>query len=85
MEKPAQITRDQFLAWRADPLTTWVMEALSAQAAAQKAEWDRVAWVGAHFDAALGQELRVRADTFQSVIEADYGALCGALGETAEE
>lgn len=80
--------RDEFAAWRDDPVTRFVFAALRAAQAEQKRAWDAYAWDGQGAD---GKELetsllvlKTRADAYAALEEADYDALCEWAGLDGE-
>jgi len=83
--------RDEYAAWRDEPVTRFVFAALRAAQTEQKHAWDAYAWDGQSAD---GEELaanllvlKTRADAYAALEEADYDALCewaGLDGERGE-
>jgi hypothetical protein len=68
----ANPTQEEFAAWRADPVTEWVVGELSKAAEAQKAGWVEHSWAGGVCDPVLLTELKTRADAYRSLAELSY-------------
>jgi hypothetical protein len=69
-------SREEFAAWRDHPVTQFVFVALNAAAGEQRKAWDETSWEGGSADENLLLELRVRADAYNSMQEADYEGFC---------
>lgn len=78
-------SREDFIRWRDDPVTQWVMRAHQAAADANKSEWMRSTWeTGKASEGAL-RELRTRADAYEAICQTDYEGFCDMLGEEPHE
>jgi hypothetical protein len=66
------ITEDEFAAWKADPVTEGVLEALAAMAEAQKEGWLSASWEGGTADSILLCELKTRADAYSALAQGSY-------------
>jgi hypothetical protein len=73
-------TREAFDAWREHPVTLFVFAALARAAKEQETAWAGTSWEGGLADQTLLNELRVRADAYNSMQEADYRGLCEWAG-----
>ncbi len=76
--------REEFAAWRDDPVTLFVFAALRNAAAEQKQAWDDVAWHGGEANEKLLTELRTRADAYESLDAGDYEDFCAWAGVEPE-
>ena len=74
-------TQDDFLQWRDNPVTQWVMQALQLGSEAQKAEWMRRSWGSKQADPLVLCELTTRADAYRVLFEADYIDWCETNGD----
>lgn len=67
------MTRDEFDAWRVNPVTRWVFAAIENARQQEKAEWLRISWDGAPPDGKTSPaaliELRTRYDALGELIE----------------
>lgn len=77
-------TRDEFAAWRDEPVTQFVFAALRRAQQAQRDGWLVASWQGGDADGNLLTELRARADAYASLEEADYLAFCEWAGVEPE-
>jgi hypothetical protein len=77
-------SREEFAAWRDHPVTQFVFVALNAAAGEQRKAWDETSWEGGSADENLLLELRVRADAYNSMQEADYEGFCEWAGVEPE-
>jgi hypothetical protein len=77
-------SRDEFAAWRDDPVTQFVMRALEHNADECRREWLRVSWEGGNADQRQLDGLRERSDALLG-FTADYEAFCETLGLEPEE
>jgi hypothetical protein len=82
---PIAPTRDEFVAWRADPTTRFLVAALIRNADECADQWHQLSWVGGNADQRTLDGLRERADTLRGIAEADYDALCEVLGLEPEK
>jgi hypothetical protein len=73
-------SRDEFEAWRADPVTVFVMSAMQAVADAQAADWLAKAWDGGDLSEVLRERLRTRAETFRELVGLTFEDAYGANG-----
>jgi hypothetical protein len=76
--------REEFAAWRDEPVTRFVFAALRSAAGAQHDAWADTSWEGGLADQNLLNELRVRADAYKSLEEADYEGFCEWAGVDPE-
>lgn len=72
--------REEFAAWRDDPVTQFVFAALRAAQANQKAAWDEMSWVAGEADEMALCEYRTRADAYAGMEDADYDGFCEWAG-----
>jgi hypothetical protein len=77
-------SRDEFEAWRDDPVTAFVMSALLHNANECREEWLRVSWDGGAADQRKLDGLRERSDALLG-FTADYEAFCQTLGLEPEQ
>jgi hypothetical protein len=85
MEKLTAPTEEEFLAWRDDPVTAYVRGAFLKMAEAQRHQWLKHTWDTGNCDSYSLCELRVRADTFKAIAEADLSDIVAAHEEAEEE
>lgn len=64
--------REHFDAWRTDPVTKYIFEAIKRAIEAEKAEWVRQSWDGGNADPMQLVELRTRADALGELIDNTY-------------
>lgn len=74
-------TQDDFLQWRDNPVTQWVMKALSVAAQEQKADWMRRSWDSNKPDPLILCELTTRADAYMAMAETEYPRWCEINGD----
>lgn len=79
------MTRDDLSAWKDNPATKWVMEALEAKRDSLKEDWATISWLGGACDPLTLCELRSAASAFHTISEAQYEELCDWRGERPEE
>jgi hypothetical protein len=77
-------SRDEFAAWRDDPTTQFVMNALTYNAEECREEWLRKSWDGGQADQRTLDGLRERADALLG-FTADYEAFCETLNLEPEQ
>lgn len=63
---------EEFAAWREDPVTRWILAACGIAADDCKRNWIERSWQSGQADQDALTELRVRADAYQGLIEADH-------------
>lgn len=87
MAKECLFSPEDLEAWKADPLSQWVLKALRTQAEACRSEWVETTW-GSQLSGAPGAadqalliELKARADSYLAVEEATYQRICEIHGE----
>jgi hypothetical protein len=73
-------SRDDFLAWRDEPVTKFIMAALVRNADECAQQWMLASWEGGTADQRTLDGLRERADALRGIAEADYEAFCETLG-----
>lgn len=74
---------EQFIAWRDDPVTRFVLEACEKAAVDQQREWQRITWDaqgGAVFSEKTLAVLQTRADAYRALAETDYLGWCDMMG-----
>lgn len=71
--------REEWDAWRDNPVTQFVMAALVRNAAECAEAWNQASWVGGAADQRQLDGLRERADTLRGIAEASYDAFCETL------
>lgn len=79
-----QPSREEFLAWRENPVSQWVFRALQAVAEVQRQGWTAASWDQGEANPLLLVELRSRADAYRAAEETNYEAFC-ALNEQDPE
>jgi hypothetical protein len=72
-------SREEFAAWRDDPVTRFVMGALNRNAEECREEWLRLSWESGTADQRKLDGLRERSDALLG-FTADYEAFCETLG-----
>jgi hypothetical protein len=77
-------SRDEFAAWRDDPVTRFVMRALERNADECREEWLRKSWEAGQADQRTLDALRERSDALLG-FTADYEAFCETLGLEPQE
>jgi hypothetical protein len=77
-------SRDEFVAWRDDNVTRFVMAALERNADECRDEWLRLSWEGGEADQRKLDGLRERSDALLG-FTADYEAFCETLGLEPEQ
>lgn len=78
-------SREEFRAWRADPTTRFVMQALRNSAELQKAGWEAASWDSGNADPLALREFRTRADAYLSIEEGTYEDFCERAGVEPEK
>jgi hypothetical protein len=73
-------SKESFDAWRDHPVTQFVFAAHRQIAKECREDWDQRSWEAGIADQKALDELRVRADTYNALPEADYTAYCETLG-----
>ena len=76
---PSAPTREEFAAWRDDPVTQFVMTALRRNADECREEWMKRSWEAGEADEKLLIAMRERHDALMG-FTADYDAFCETLG-----
>jgi hypothetical protein len=66
------VTEEDFIAWRDNPVTQWVMEAYRISAAMCEQEWTTASWQFGNANQRTLDELRNKAMTFASIYEATF-------------
>lgn len=79
-----KVTEEEFLAWRNDPVTQYVLEAYQRMALEQKAAWCEVSWEGGHCDSFELCALRTRADAYKSMSECELADFEAAVEPEAK-
>ena len=82
------MTRDDFEAWRAHPVTQWVFRAVESGAAAQEAAWASCLSGALRPGTDLGMlrnELATRADAYRALAQTSYEDWCNILSEEPKE
>ena len=70
-----RIAKEQFDAWKENPVTEEVFRALQAMAETSKEEWVAASWGQGIADLNMLRELRARADAAQDMIDIEYSDL----------
>lgn len=78
-------SREEFAAWRSEPITGFAFAALRAAHRAQKEQWDEASWNGGLAEQETLIMLRTRADAYAALEEADYEAFCQWAGVEPEK
>lgn len=65
----AEISAEEFAAWREDPVTEWVSAALRERGDAQMTAWIRLSWDGGNCDPMKLCELRMTADAYHALAD----------------
>ena len=77
-------TREEFAAWRDDPTTRFVLQALETAETAQFDAWREASWHGGNADPEILNQLRIelvtRADAFAAIGATDYEGFCAWAG-----
>lgn len=76
-------SRDEFEAWRANPVTQFVLAGVKNVADAQAADWFEKAWGGGDLSELLRERLRTRAESFTELANITIEDAYGANGLTA--
>lgn len=74
-------SREDFIRWRDDMVTQWVMKAHAQIAEDAKEQWLSASWGMGQANPLLLKELRVMADTYEAILSTGYEAYCNTLGE----
>lgn len=69
-------SQEEFLSWKANPTTQWVLKALRSSAEAQKTHWVTQSWDDGKADPEELIALRERASAYTAIEEASYERLC---------
>lgn len=80
LRKPA-ISEEEFLAWRDDPVTRWVVAGCRNAADKNKQAWMEASWHGGSADPLALATLRTRADAYMALAETPYSEWLKAHGE----
>lgn len=78
-------SRDEFKAWRNDPTTRFVMQALRTAAETQREAWIGQSWESQKADPLALKEFRTRADAYASMEEGSYEDFCRWAGVEPEK
>ncbi len=65
-------SEEDFITWRDNGVTRWVMRAVENVAAKQEKTWLAASWEGGVVDPLVLTELRTRADSYRALIETGY-------------
>lgn len=65
-------SEEDFLAWRDNPVTQWVMRTALKAAEMNKEAWLDASWVQGNCDPQLLNETRTRADAYRALAETTY-------------
>lgn len=68
-------TLEEFQAWRANPVTAWILKGCQTAAEAQKQHWLEKSWNG-DVDPLLRLECATRADAYLALEETTYEGWC---------
>jgi hypothetical protein len=77
-------TKDDFDAWKANPMTEWVMAGVQRYADGQKAFWGEQSWSSGLADQAALDRMKTRADAYEGLAQLNFEQAMG-LHEQAEE
>lgn len=66
------MTEEDYLAWRENPVTQWVMEAYRISADLCESQWKDGSWTSGVADQSALTTLRDKAIAFRSIFEADF-------------
>lgn len=69
MQTPSE---EEFEAWKADPVTQWVIGAYDIVAGEQKTAWLEATWATGQCDSYELCSLKTRADTYNAMKECSY-------------
>lgn len=69
------IEKDDFEAWRENPVTLAVFRALTIKAEEAKAKWQSASWDGGRCDPLLLADLRARAEIASDIVELSHEEL----------
>lgn len=72
--------REEFKAWRDDPVTRFAFAALRQASEATRELWTETTWATGVANPQLLAELRARADAYDAIEAATYEAFCEWLG-----
>lgn len=64
--------REDFDAWRREPVTQVIFAALAKARDREKAEWIRQSWDAGHCDPLVLAELRAKAEAFEDLLSNSY-------------
>lgn len=70
--KSKPISAEEFVAWRADPVTQWAMGELAKASEAQRVAWLNQSWGDGVADPLLLAVLKTRADAYAALAEMTY-------------
>jgi hypothetical protein len=73
----AEISAEEFAAWRDDPVTEVVLKAFDEMALKQREGWLSASWDGDACDPLLLIELKTRADAYRAVCECTFEDITG--------
>lgn len=79
------VTKDDFEAWLANPVTEYVMRAMGAARDGVKADWIAHSWDGGSCDPLTLERLRTRADTLEGFTVLEYEAVQSLNGDSTED
>ena len=75
------MTREEFDAWRTDPVTRWAMSTLTRGAELQREKWMHESWNNAHCNKFELMELRNKAAVYGELPGMSYEDFCVLNGE----
>lgn len=75
------MTEEDFIAWRANPVTQWVMGAFQISADLCERTWKETSWNNGTADQRTLDELRNKAVTFASIYEATHADIAARHDE----
>lgn len=79
------VTKDDFEAWLAHPVTEYVMKSMQAAKDGAKADWVTYSWEGGACDPMKLERLRTRADTLDGFLTLEYEAVQSLNGDSTED
>lgn len=80
-KRPPAVSEDEFLAWRDDPVTAWILAACRKASAEQREAWNDASWSGGNADPMLLTELRTRSDAYLALADTTYRGWVRTHGE----
>lgn len=66
------MTEEDYIAWRENPVTRWVMAACEASAELCKRQWQEASWETGVANQAALNELRAKHKTWRGIIDASF-------------